>query len=93
MADFPKWQYHPTKGEFICPSEDFLKTLDNWQEYEDLPFTGDRKIESKASKCFSCTLLLGKNKKLKLDVVDLKLEIEELKSTISALKHQDNQDK
>jgi len=80
MKKFPKWLYHPEKDGFICPSEEFLNTLDDANEWEELPFTGDRAVVKK-KKCHNCT-------QLKLDITNLNIEKEQLEADIVDLKQE-----
>ena len=74
--DYPKYVYHPNGTSFICPSLEFLETLDNHEEYEDAPFTGPRKITQ--VKCRACQKHIN----------DLRVKdhlIESLRATVSEL--------
>jgi hypothetical protein len=74
-CEYPIWLYHPTKAAFICPSQEFLDSLPDAKEYEKEPFTGERAITAKKKECPNC-------KKLGLEVVDLKLEVERLRAAL-----------
>ncbi|MCI4436726.1 MAG: hypothetical protein JHC33_07975 [Ignisphaera sp.] len=76
MSDYPKFQYHPVKGGFICPSQEFLNTLTDASEYEDEPFTGPRaNPKPKPKPVEPCKTCLS----LEADNIDLKLEVERLR--------------
>jgi hypothetical protein len=70
MSEYPKFKYHPDGREFICPTQEFFVSLKDHDEFEDEPFTGDRKISSK--KAIPCQQCL----KLKAEIVELKLKLE-----------------
>ena len=42
--DFPRWMHHPGGNSFICPSQEFLDSLVDKDEWETEPFTGPRAI-------------------------------------------------
>ena len=96
---YPKWKYHKIKGSFYCPSEEFFNSLEDNDEYEDLPFTGPR-AESKETYCASCKknkleVLTAKYKvnaieilleDSKVELEDSKLEVARLRAAIEKLK-------
>ena len=41
---YPKHLYHPDGRSFMCPSQEFQNSLEDGKEFEDMPFTGERKI-------------------------------------------------
>jgi hypothetical protein len=71
MSEYPRFKYHKDGREFICPSEAFFLSLADHAEFEDLPFTGDRKVGTvkKATPCQQCL-------KYKAEIVELKLKLE-----------------
>ena len=71
-SEFPIWLYHPVKGGFICPSQEFWNSLPDAKDYEREPFTGERVVVAKKKECLKCS-------KLGLEVVGLKLEVERLR--------------
>lgn len=72
---FPKRLYHPTKPDFLCPSQEFLDSLDDGSEYEVIPFTGPRALSNakKQAPCVACA-------QYKLQIVELELELEQAKA-------------
>ena len=72
--DFPKRLYHPDGHSFVCPDQEFLDTLDNGKDFEELPFTGPRVPDKspKTGPCKACTAY-------KLQIVELELELEGLR--------------
>ena len=85
MSDFPKMLYHPTKPDFFCPSEEFLKTLEGWKEYETLPFTGPRKVEEE-TKCKGCMELKIKLADLQLSLEATELEVKRVRAALDIAK-------
>jgi len=85
VSKYPCFLYHPIKPAFICPSEEFLLSLKDHDEYEFEPFTGpraikDKKYEPKA--CSECLKLKLKNNQLEQDKEELKSEIDRLRIAI-----------
>ena len=74
--DFPRWFYHPKGLAFICPSEEFLNSLKDKDEWEDAPFTGPRAIVK--HKCEACFKAAQEIVKLKLALIEKGLLIESL---------------
>jgi len=75
MSEYPRFKYHPTKEPFICPSEAFLESLKDKDEYEDEPFTGPRAVKppvKQKEQCKDCLVAEFK-------ITDLKLEVERLR--------------
>jgi hypothetical protein len=79
---FPCFVYHPTKPAFICPSQDFLDTLVDGNEYEFEPFTGPRKPVKEAKKCATCLDLKLKVNEYELQNEELKLEVDRLRAAL-----------
>ena len=70
---YPKMKYHPDGREFLCQSEDFFLSLTDHATFEDLPFTGPRRVTvKKAIPCQQCLTL-------KAEIVELKLKLEKKK--------------
>lgn len=74
-SEFPRFMYHREKGAFLCPSLEFLNSLTDVSEYEELPFTGPRSAAPKKV-CQAC-------QKLKLELIDVKLEVERLRLALT----------
>ena len=79
MSKYPCFLYHPTKPAFICPSEEFLLSLSDHEEYEYEPFTGPRTITKTSKPCGECL-------KLKIKITKLEEEKENLKSEVDRLR-------
>lgn len=76
--DFPRWMHHPGGNSFICPSQEFLDSLVDKDEWETEPFTGPRAIVKE--KCASCWKLRQEIVALKLQVVEKDILIEQLQA-------------
>lgn len=69
----PKWFYHPTADPIFVTEEnlEWFKTLDNIDEWEDLPFTGERKYVEPKKKCPACIEKSIKINELQTKILEL----------------------
>ena len=100
---YPKFKYHPSKPDFLCPSEAFFLTLEDHDEYEDIPFTGDRKVTKKSRLCVECIskkIIINEleskieeleinNSELQSSSTDLELEVERLRIALKMAQNAD----
>ena len=76
--DFPRFLYRSNGENFLCPSQEFLDSMAEKDEWVPEPFTGPRTalLDQNRKGCRSCEALRKEITALKVQIIDLKLKAE-----------------